>query len=145
MVVIYSIMHWPAVSPPILVLVNGYLGYFPGVKWPGREADHSPPSNVEVKNEWSHASSPPVCLNAVDRGIFSIFIFRRVRIVAKIACYRRNIRPSACFSAAPIRRISMKFGIGDFFKNLWRNSRFGYNRATMPDALLEDVCCRCLH
>jgi hypothetical protein len=22
---------------------------FPGVKWPGREADHSPPSSAEVK------------------------------------------------------------------------------------------------
>jgi hypothetical protein len=24
-------------------------GSFPGVKWPGREADHSPPFNAEVK------------------------------------------------------------------------------------------------
>jgi hypothetical protein len=25
------------------------LGSFPGVKWPEREADHPPPSSVEVK------------------------------------------------------------------------------------------------
>jgi hypothetical protein len=32
----------------------------PGVKWPGREVDHSPPSNAEVKNEWSYTSTPPI-------------------------------------------------------------------------------------
>jgi hypothetical protein len=30
-----------------------------GVTWPGREADHSPPSDAEVKNEWSYTSTPP--------------------------------------------------------------------------------------
>jgi hypothetical protein len=29
-----------------------------GVKRPGREADHSPPSNAEVKNECSYTSTP---------------------------------------------------------------------------------------
>jgi hypothetical protein len=32
-------------------------GSFPGVKRPGRETDHSPPSSAEVKNEWSHIST----------------------------------------------------------------------------------------
>jgi hypothetical protein len=36
-------------SPPIL-LSNGYRGAFPGLKRPGREADHSPPSSAEVKS-----------------------------------------------------------------------------------------------
>jgi hypothetical protein len=32
------------------LLSNGYQGLFPlGVKRPGREADHSPPSSAEVK------------------------------------------------------------------------------------------------
>jgi hypothetical protein len=30
----------------------------PGVKRPGRETDHSPPSNAEVKR-WSYTSTPP--------------------------------------------------------------------------------------
>jgi hypothetical protein len=30
----------------------------PGVKWPGREADYSPPSSAEVKNAWSYTSTP---------------------------------------------------------------------------------------
>jgi hypothetical protein len=29
-----------------------------GVKWPVREADHSPPFSVEVKNEWSFTLTP---------------------------------------------------------------------------------------
>jgi hypothetical protein len=30
------------------------------VKRPGREFDHSPASNIEVKNEWRHTSPSPV-------------------------------------------------------------------------------------
>jgi hypothetical protein len=30
-----------------------------GVKRPGREADHLPPSSAEVKNAWSYTSPPP--------------------------------------------------------------------------------------
>jgi len=29
-----------------------------GVKWPVREADHSPPSSAEVNNAWSYTSTP---------------------------------------------------------------------------------------
>jgi len=36
-----------------------------GVKRPGREADHSPPSSTEVKNAWSYTSTPPIHLNGV--------------------------------------------------------------------------------
>jgi hypothetical protein len=37
-------------APPPSHLSNGYWGSFPIVKWPGCEADHSPPSSAEVKN-----------------------------------------------------------------------------------------------
>jgi hypothetical protein len=36
-----------------------------GVKRPGGEADHSPPSSADVKNAWSYTSTPPVCLHGV--------------------------------------------------------------------------------
>jgi hypothetical protein len=36
-----------------------------GVKWPGREADHSPPSSAKVKNAWSYTSTPPIRLHGV--------------------------------------------------------------------------------
>jgi hypothetical protein len=29
-----------------------------GVKRPGREADHSPPSSAEIKNAWNYTSTP---------------------------------------------------------------------------------------
>jgi hypothetical protein len=34
------------------------VGSFPGVKRPGREADHSPQSTAEIKNAWSYTSTP---------------------------------------------------------------------------------------
>ena len=40
-----------------------YRVYFPEVKRRGRD-DHSPPSNAEVKNKWSHTFSPPYAFMA---------------------------------------------------------------------------------
>jgi hypothetical protein len=31
----------------------------PGVKRPGREADHSPPASAEIKKIWIYTSTPP--------------------------------------------------------------------------------------
>jgi hypothetical protein len=36
-----------------------------GVKQPGREADHSPPSSAEVKNAWSYTSTPSIRLHGM--------------------------------------------------------------------------------
>jgi hypothetical protein len=36
----------------------GTVVIFPGVKRHGREADHSPPRNAEVKNTWIYSSTP---------------------------------------------------------------------------------------
>ena len=38
---------------------DGYRGSFSGVKRPGREIDHSPPSSTEVKDEWFCTSTLP--------------------------------------------------------------------------------------
>jgi hypothetical protein len=35
-----------------------------GVKLPGRETDHSPPSSAQIKNGWSY-TSPPQCASMV--------------------------------------------------------------------------------
>jgi hypothetical protein len=43
----------------------GTKGSFPGIQRPGREADYSPPSSVEVKNAWSCTSTLPVRLHGV--------------------------------------------------------------------------------
>jgi hypothetical protein len=49
-------------QPPIQ-WVPGALSL--GIKRPGREADHSPPSSAEVKNAWSYTSTPPLRLYGV--------------------------------------------------------------------------------
>jgi hypothetical protein len=38
-----------------------------GVKRPWREADHSPPSSAEVKNEWSYTPTAPYAFVACNR------------------------------------------------------------------------------
>jgi hypothetical protein len=47
-----------------------------------------------------------------------------VRIVAKSASYICHIRLSTRISAAPTRRVSVKFQVGKFNKNLLRKSKF---------------------
>jgi len=37
---------------------------FPGVKRPGNEAEHLPPSCAKVMKEWSYSSTPPVFLHS---------------------------------------------------------------------------------
>jgi len=43
-------------TQPSIQWVPGALSL--GVKWPGREADHTPQSSAEVKNAWSYTSTP---------------------------------------------------------------------------------------
>jgi hypothetical protein len=43
----------------------------PGVKRPGREADHQLPSSFEVKNEWIYTSASSIRLHGVDEVIFT--------------------------------------------------------------------------
>jgi hypothetical protein len=51
---------------PHSILSNGYGGaYLLGIKWPGRETDHSPQSSAEVKNDES-TSIPPVPIRFND-------------------------------------------------------------------------------
>jgi hypothetical protein len=45
-------------QPPIQ-WVPGALSGGDGVKRPGREADHTPPSSTEVKKMWIYISTPP--------------------------------------------------------------------------------------
>jgi hypothetical protein len=37
----------------------GTMSSFPGVKRPGPEVDHSPPTSAEVKKMWIYTSTPP--------------------------------------------------------------------------------------
>jgi len=51
--------------------MNSVGSFARGIKRPERDADHSPPSSDEIKNEWSYASTTPTHLHGVYRGKFS--------------------------------------------------------------------------
>ena len=44
----------------------------PAVKRPGRESDHSPPSSIEINNEWSYTSTPAICLHGENKDLTSL-------------------------------------------------------------------------
>jgi hypothetical protein len=50
-------MSRPALGP-ILPPTQWYWDSFPGVKQLEHDADHSLPSRAEVKDDWSHTSTP---------------------------------------------------------------------------------------
>jgi hypothetical protein len=51
----------------------GTGGPFPGGKAPpGRDADHSPPSSAEVRNEYELYSSPPSAISACSGDCFAL-------------------------------------------------------------------------
>lgn len=57
----------PTQSPVQLVPVF----FFSAVRQSGRDAGCTPPSAVEVKNEWSCTCAPSMCLDGVDREKFT--------------------------------------------------------------------------
>jgi hypothetical protein len=50
-------------TQPLIRRVTGAVSL--GVKWPGREADHSPSSTAEVETAWSYTSTLPIRLHGV--------------------------------------------------------------------------------
>jgi hypothetical protein len=69
-VVVYRFPPSTSVSPANLhsikfsIIIYYILYSFPGVKRPGREADHSPPTSAEVKKMWIYTSTPPYAFMA---------------------------------------------------------------------------------
>jgi hypothetical protein len=61
-------------------LFSRYRFPFAGVRLPGYEGNHSPPSSAEVKNVWSYTSTPPICLQGVDRDNFTFYSFFTSRV-----------------------------------------------------------------
>jgi hypothetical protein len=55
----------PALGPtqPPIQWTPGALSM--GIKWPGSEADDTPPSSAEVKNAWNYTSIAPIRLHGV--------------------------------------------------------------------------------
>jgi hypothetical protein len=61
---LFSTWSRPALgsTQPPIQWVPGVLSL--GVKRPGRESDHSPPANAEVKKMWIYTSNPPYAFMA---------------------------------------------------------------------------------
>jgi len=51
-------------QPPIQWVLGSYLE----AKLPVHEAGYSPLPSAKVKNGWSYATTPPVCLHGMERG-----------------------------------------------------------------------------
>jgi hypothetical protein len=51
-------------SRPNLRSIQPPIQWVTGVKWPGREADHSPPTSAEVKKMWNYTPTPPYAFMA---------------------------------------------------------------------------------
>jgi hypothetical protein len=66
----FIIYNHPTVSRTALGPTQPPIQWVPGalslgVKRPGREADHSPPSSAEAKNAWSYTSISSIRLHGV--------------------------------------------------------------------------------
>jgi hypothetical protein len=91
-------------GPPSL-LFNGHRISFPGVKPPGRVADHSPPLSTEA-----NTCSPPVCLNVADND--NSLSLRAYRITWKT----ENTRLLGCYTL-PYQQVRSYRGVT--FQNNW--------------------------
>jgi hypothetical protein len=65
----------------------------------GTVFDHSTPSSVEVKNEWSYNSSPPIYLHGLSKGKLALFLNSNLCTTLMNSCDFRKIRK------APLKEI----------------------------------------
>jgi hypothetical protein len=56
------------------------VSFPPGITRPGLEVDHLHPSVVEG-NEWSHISTPPICLPGEGRDSYIFYTYHKMRAV----------------------------------------------------------------
>jgi hypothetical protein len=79
------------------LIFNVYWGSFPGVIWPGREAEHIPPSRAEVKNDVAILLLPPIWLRGVDRNKFTLFIFIDIDFMYDMLRINGPLSGASCF------------------------------------------------
>lgn len=77
-------------------LFKGYRDFF----FPGGEVDRLPPSSAVLKNDWSHASTPPICIYGADSSLFddvsrSYLIVLNCLVICRLAIVRNRVR-SVC-------------------------------------------------
>jgi len=92
-----------------------------GIKRPGREADHSPPSSIEVKkNAWTYTSIFPTRVHSVylakhrNEFTFAFKIYRELGYKAK---------PFVLVVQTPFKRIALYHISGTFLNIVWLSVR----------------------
>jgi len=55
---------------------TAYSVLFPVVKWPERNADHSPLSTAEIKNEWSYFFAPSYTFIAFTGKLYVFYLYQ---------------------------------------------------------------------
>jgi hypothetical protein len=85
-----------AASRPAMGPTQHPIQWVPGVKGPGREADHSPPDSAEVKKMWVYTSTPHT---SSWRSVQAVQ--HRDNFTSSLPHFRRNFFP---FLLIPIPR-----------------------------------------
>jgi len=62
----------------------------------GREVDHSPPSNAEVKNQWSYTFHPPTRLHGLDKNNLTLRMFYSFDLISGPAKIKIRFKNSRC-------------------------------------------------
>jgi hypothetical protein len=59
----------------------------PGLKRLGSEADHTSPSSIEVKSDWSDTSTPPTCPYGTYRENFAFFSNKLINVRTRMILF----------------------------------------------------------
>jgi len=60
-----------------------------GVKWSGSEANDSLLSSAKVHNECSCTTTPPLCLQSVDKETFTLYLYYK-KLLDNFLCTERK-------------------------------------------------------
>lgn len=68
-----------------------------GIKWVAQKADHSPPCNAEIKNEWSYSTTHPTCLHVMYRDTRN---FSLIEVTARASyCIKYGLSTMECYAS----------------------------------------------
>ena len=86
---------------------------FRGGKAAGAWSDHSPPSSVKIKNEWSCTSTPHIYLHGLYREKFALYPLPE-RVTKQLSSGHLNILFHLFFPMYTYRAVSFLFRFGVF-------------------------------
>jgi hypothetical protein len=98
---LFSTSSRPTLGPTRLSIQWAPGALSPGVKRPGCEAGHSPPSSAEVKKMWIYTSTPPYVFMAQCLIQFYLLYLRYPNVTSHICQTTRwYLFPGACYVTA---------------------------------------------